>query len=1190
LSPTQLANTINHSPIKVYGASDQTHLESVAVELPLCPRAKLAMSQHTNLLSHFSYPTLVKGRDYLLRRKVLQSRQLASNEIVGKVTGSTGQTYDVEIRLRHDRKALQRTRCSCPIGEDCKHSVAVLLSYLQNEGSDTASSVDHSRSATPADINARLIAYKTVKENSKEQAVSHGYTNSQADLGKSVSLDASFVNGLERVARTLHQFQPGVDHSRGISSSKRRTALIYTIPKVSHNRSPKIEVNSVSLCKNGSFGAVKSFQVERLLSYSPPEYASQEDIDLANFHQSLKNSNSRYLLRNEYSHQSPEILRLLFNRVLETNRCYFERDFRAPLKLGSPLPGKLEWTQLEDDTWRLTVKAVDADFSYPCLQWNIPWYVDEERFLFGPVNFACNPQVLDTLLTLPAVSTAGAAWVPKFLFELGLSSLIPNPPVEGAVQIKLVPPSCSLEMKCLPCKKPVFSKDGIVAREGENVRLLSLNSSFKSPAKDGQLDELGRRVIERLDATALEVLPQPLMDMGLTEVNATVFGLDGSAERLFVQPQLSNWLSFGEKEVGHLRSLGWQISEETERLLNPVDLGIENLTFEVEETDSWWFSLSLNVDVQGKSVPLLPIMIAAIRGLRTSEQLTDSVDALNQNGKFVACLPSGHILCLPFERIRSVLLSLQEMVQKGVDGKHLSASALALSELLENHDLSKARWLGAQNLLSIVDRLRKLKSIDQVSVPEQFKAALRPYQIEGLSWLQFMAQQSLGGILADDMGLGKTVQLLAHVLLEKESGRLTKPFLVICPTSVLPNWISEASKFAPDLKVMQFHGENRAVSFSKMRKVDLVVTTYPLLLRDFETLKKITWHGMALDEAQAIKNHKTKLSTAARGLKCGHRFCLSGTPVENHLGELWAQFQFLLPGLLGDEATFRQCFRTPIEKEGNVELKKILARRIRPFVLRRTKSEVATELPAKTVIVQHVQLGNHQSELYETVRLATTKRVRDEIATKGFRQSQILILDALLKLRQSCCDPRLVKLTAAKTVKESSKLGELMEMVVQLIQEGRKILVFSQFTSMLDLIASELKEKDLDFVKLTGDTKDRATPVSMFQNGTVSIFLISLKAGGTGLNLTAADTVIHYDPWWNPAVEDQATDRAHRIGQDKKVFVYKLIARGTIEQRMLELQERKRVLASSIYDERGNLSLAFSEKDLDALLRPIDFV
>jgi SNF2 family DNA or RNA helicase len=310
--------------------------------------------------------------------------------------------------------------------------------------------------------------------------------------------------------------------------------------------------------------------------------------------------------------------------------------------------------------------------------------------------------------------------------------------------------------------------------------------------------------------------------------------------------------------------------------------------------------------------------------------------------------------------------------------------------------------------------------------------------------------------------------------------------------------------------------------------------------------------------------------------------------VENHLGEVWSQFDFLMPGFLSDQRTFRTTFRTPIEKQNNSFVRQALASRIKPFLLRRTKELVARELPEKTIITRQVELEGGQRDLYETVRLAMYEKVKEALATKGVAKSHIIVLDALLKLRQVCCDSRLVSLPAAKKVKASAKLDALLEMLEELLSEGRKILLFSQFTSMLDLIVPELTKRQINFVQIRGDTKDRQTPVRQFQDGQVPLFLLSLKAGGLGLNLTAADTVIHYDPWWNPAVENQATDRAHRIGQTRNVFVFKLIAAGTIEERMLELQERKRAIASGIYtDDCDNVASMLSSQEIEALFKPL---
>jgi SNF2 family DNA or RNA helicase len=437
------------------------------------------------------------------------------------------------------------------------------------------------------------------------------------------------------------------------------------------------------------------------------------------------------------------------------------------------------------------------------------------------------------------------------------------------------------------------------------------------------------------------------------------------------------------------------------------------------------------------------------------------------------------------------------------------------------------------------------------------------------------------------MGLGKTVQALAHILIEKQAGRLDRPALVIAPTSVIPNWKAETARFAPQLRVHVSHGLKRKGTFDKIGDSDLVLTTYALLPRDKEALLAQEFHLVLLDEAQQIKNAQTLAAKVVSQLQARHRLCLTGTPLENHLGELWSLFHFLMPGLLGDVSAFRRSYRTPIEKYGDELRRHSLVRRIRPFLLRRTKEQVATELPAKTEIVLPVELTGRQRDLYETVRASMHERVREEIAARGLAQSQIVVLDALLKLRQVCCDPRLLKLDSAKRLKESAKLEALMDMLREMLTQGRRVLLFSQFTSMLALIEQELHEESIRYVKLTGDTRDREKPVKAFQSGEVPLFLISLKAGGTGLNLTAADTVIHYDPWWNPAVETQATDRAHRIGQNKPVFVYKLIASGSVEEKIGALQASKAALAASVLGDGAATGAAITADDIRALFEPM---
>nr|WP_281396678.1 DEAD/DEAH box helicase [Roseospira visakhapatnamensis] len=456
--------------------------------------------------------------------------------------------------------------------------------------------------------------------------------------------------------------------------------------------------------------------------------------------------------------------------------------------------------------------------------------------------------------------------------------------------------------------------------------------------------------------------------------------------------------------------------------------------------------------------------------------------------------------------------------------------------------------------------------------------------------MQLLREVGLGGILADDMGLGKTVQALAHLALEKAAGRLDRPSLVVAPTSLMGNWQAEAAQFTPHLRTLILQGPARKADFGRLAEHDLVFSTYPLLGHDGEVLAGQDWHLLILDEAQMVKNPATTAAKTLRRLTARHRLALTGTPVENTLGDLWALFDVLSPGMLGDRKTFNKQWRTPIEKHGDVERQARLSRRLRPFLLRRVKGDVLAELPPRTDIVDHVTLPAAQRSVYEGIRLAMHSKVRDAIARKGLARSRIELLEALLRLRQVCCDPRLV--ANARQVKRGTRLAEagsaklerLLEMLPEMIDEGRRVLLFSQFTSMLDLIAAEVTARALPHVMLTGQTRDRTSLIKRFQGGEVPLFLISLKAGGTGLNLTAADTVIHYDPWWNPAVENQATDRAHRIGQDKAVFVYKLIAEDTIEGKMQVLKDRKQALADGLFDPDGATPFDISEEDVEFLL------
>ena len=394
---------------------------------------------------------------------------------------------------------------------------------------------------------------------------------------------------------------------------------------------------------------------------------------------------------------------------------------------------------------------------------------------------------------------------------------------------------------------------------------------------------------------------------------------------------------------------------------------------------------------------------------------------------------------------------------------------------------------------------------------------------------------------------------------------------------------------APGLRVLTLHGADRASRFPAMAQSDLVLTTFALLWRDIRVLAAQPFHLLVLDEAQSVKNAAGRAARAVRRIRARHRLCLTGTPLENHLGELWAQFDFLMPGFLGDVRSFQRHWRKPIEVNGETLRAQALARRVRPFILRRRKEDVARELPPLTESIVRVPLEGRQRMLYESVRVAADHMVRRVLARAGLARSQISVLGALLRLRQVCCDPYLVKGSKMPPDMERAKLERLCEMLPTLVAEGRRILLFSQFTEMLSLVGPALAARGLPYLALTGQTPpgQRGEVVARFQAQEVPILLASLKAGGLGLNLTAADTVIHVDPWWNPAAEQQATARAHRIGQTQPVFVYKLVVEGSIEERMLELQARKAALAQGVLGDDTLGTVKFSTADLDALLAPL---
>ncbi len=565
--------------------------------------------------------------------------------------------------------------------------------------------------------------------------------------------------------------------------------------------------------------------------------------------------------------------------------------------------------------------------------------------------------------------------------------------------------------------------------------------------------------------------------------------------------------------------------------------------------------------------------------------LRDVLEAWREGSRYIR-LDDGELARLPadwLKRHAATLTDLEELAQRGEDGswrveQHLAPS---IADLVEEHGIADDGWR------AFIERLSQFTGIQRRPLPEGLRVELRDYQRGGYDWILALSELGLHGCLADDMGLGKTVQALTVLLADKEFGRQTGPSLIVSPTSVVQNWADEAARFTPDLRVLTLRADDRAGRhelIDAMDDYDIVLTSYALLRQDGDLLELRDFHYVVLDEAQAIKNPNSQTARAVRRLRAHHRLTLTGTPLENNLLELWSQFQFLMPGFFGSRARFVRRYGIVRGGEVTMDMMEQLRRRLRPFVLRRLKVDVDKDLPPLTEVTLRCTLLPPQRELYEKVRNTYRAKVLNKVDEIGLERSTLNVLEALLRLRQTCCHPDLLPFEEAQAVTESAKTNLFIQTVGELLAAGRRILVFSQWTTMLKRLRRELDERGWESAYMDGSTRDRPGVIQSFQHPDgPPLFLISLKAGGVGLNLTAADVVMHYDPWWNPAVEQQASDRAHRIGQEKPVLVIRLVVSDTVEDHILRLQDRKRSLAQAAIDNEGEGVKTLNRDDLVAI-------
>jgi len=1169
--------------------------------------------------------TASKGEAVFAAGRVLEVREQAAGQIEGEVEGSHGETYLSSVRLIANGAVTRaESRCSCPVGFDCKHGAALLIAWLHTlQGTDRPNPA-----AAPATADAR--------------ADNGGFDA----MGRLQALE--WVRGLRAL--------------RGPGAAPPGNRLVYVLGTDAVGAAWLVPWRLRSGPGGGS-PAAQPYAGLREQAGAPPAFWDELDASAA---AALQRATP---LPMGFALDTPGAAGLLL-RAAQAGRLYLDAPPGDPaalrLQAGEPRPGTLRWQAAPAGGGRFPAAPLRLGWTPPpaaeILALPRPCWLDRTAGRIGPIDTALPEPLLDWLFAAPpvppdAVDEVALALHAQLRDRPDLGVALPSPsarPIRERVGVPLPVLGLSRETSRSRAGAPVGDVLLVgCAMQYQDRRLEPLRASSLGVRDDDGLalvlcdHDAERARLAELRAALLPLLagepgaaslPEPPAGGGRSRPGAgggwqpvarLPVGSLAAARVLFeVAPALAaaGWIVTDEARLplalvdadrlaadlapapagtgaaplrgARARALGEDSRDDaTDRHHDgdgvagggPAPPGRRRLESETGPAGARWFELQVGVRVAGRRIDLAPVLaeIVAAGGYEPWRQ------ARCPGGVLWLRLSEREVVRIDTARIEPLARLVTDWAERApgsqepgplrVDAFTAAQMAVAVPELAVPPALA--------SLVALRARLEGFEQLPEVPAPPALTMALRPYQRDGLAWLQFLAGCGLGGVLADDMGLGKTVQVLAHVEAQRAAGRLRAPVLVVAPTSLVFNWQDEAARHAPTLRVLALVGPDRAARFGVIDGHELVLTSYALLPRDLAALAGRRWHAVVADEAHRVKNPRTQAAAALRALDAGHRIALTGTPVENHLGELWSVMQFAVPGLLGADDAFRQRFRAPIERRaGSAEADerlRALERRIRPFLLRRTKEAVLAELPALTEVVRRVEMGREQRDLYESIRAAMDVRVREAFARGGFERGRIVVLDALLKMRQACCDPGLLALPQARRVTRSAKREELLELLSMLLEAGRKVLVFSQFSTMLDRIAAAIDaDPGLARVarsRLDGDTDDRRGAVESFQQGGAQLFLLSLKAGGVGLNLTAADTVIHYDPWWNPAVQAQATDRAHRIGQDKPVFVYKLVCAGTIEERMLQLQASKSELARAVLAGGQGVAGTLTRDDLLAL-------
>ncbi|MBN1606364.1 MAG: SNF2 helicase associated domain-containing protein [Polyangiaceae bacterium] len=780
------------------------------------------------------------------------------------------------------------------------------------------------------------------------------------------------------------------------------------------------------------------------------------------------------------------------------------------------------------------------------------WHIDTTEGIARPIDRRVSPAALRRLVRSPAIAEPASELIS--MITRGL------PKVAGEVGAELPNLSQVAEVIDLHPRFTVRATGSLTEARAE------LSATYGDVEVEIRPDGISQPIIVlpppegqkratciRCDIAAQQEAAQELFDRGLLP--------DPAGEAFCAEAERA--IKFWADGIGSLPK-PWQLYVPEELVGTRVRSTPIAMTARVSSGVDW-LSVRISYDSEGVGID--------------REQLERCL----REGKKYVRLSDNSYAPLDAERVQAMIDREVELLSgTNKTGKLPLSQAGRIQELLQ-HATTAAVSTGAKALF------KKLSSFDEIRParkPRGLKATLRPYQEQGLSWLRFIHDLGSGGVLADDMGLGKTIQTLALLLTLKQDAKAKAlRALIVAPTSVVTNWQREIERFAPSLTTALWHGAGRREYQTELESNNVIITSYALLRRDIDLLKKLRLDYAIMDEAQNIKNPLSATAQAAKELTAERRLALTGTPIENRLSEIWSIFEFVSPGLLGPLPKFEERFARPIDQGDSKQATRLRAI-IHPFILRRTKLEVAKDLPPKIEVDKIIDLAPDQKAIYLQVLREVRAQVLGEVERVGIAKSQIHILAGLTKLRQAACDPRLLGLPREFSHDDSGKLSALRELLDEVESGGHKVLVFSQFVSMLKLVRDALDEDRLRYEYLDGSTTDRAERIDRFQNDpTIPAFLISLKAGGSGLNLTAADTVIHFDPWWNPAVEDQASDRAHRIGQTKVVTVYRLVAAGTIEERILQLKQKKKDLVATVLSEDSGGAKRLTKQDLDDLFR-----